>query len=101
MTTGGDDQIDLDDMMAALANIPVDGGTESDPMDLRHGTPLPLNPEALLEDLRNCKRAQELAHKWSAKKSKKVEKSKGYLDKLAARDKQREHAAHPQKPKKK
>jgi hypothetical protein len=101
MTGKKPDPLALDDMMAVLANIALGQPPEDASME----STMPLNPQSLLEDLQNFKKERDMAQKASfKKKKKKVEKSMGYFDKLAARDKQRKRAAQPpplSKPKKK
>jgi hypothetical protein len=85
--------LDFSEMMAALGE--QEGSTDpppAEPDDHPNSAPIQyfrpvLNAAELLADVQQHKRRLEMIAKTKLKKDKKVEKSKGYLDKIGAREK--------------
>jgi hypothetical protein len=83
--------MDFSPMIAALTEIlAVETAAANPPATpiIAIGPALQLDTAALVAEAQQRKKANELSHGAKARRDKKVEKSRGYLDKLAAREKQ-------------
>jgi hypothetical protein len=83
--------MDFSPLIAAFQDILAQEAAASNPAIAPiapSGRTLHLDTAALVAEAQRRKKESEMSHSAKAKRDKKIEKSKGYLDRLEARDKQ-------------